>query len=122
MDCYVDPALFQCAGVHICLTPFREPVQAVHRDGAAETAGPCKGNACSQELLHDAAPVPVGAGAGPVQAFENFVIDAYRQDVQRFPDFLSLRRRKCLQCAMWSRNGPREVFEEYVGNFAGKVI
>ena len=43
------------------------------------------------------------------------MIDAYRQDVQRFPDFLSLRRRKCLQCAMWSRNGPREVFEEYVG-------
>ena len=97
VDCDVHPAFFQCAHVHHGAAAPGKAVETVHGDGAAEAAGPCKGDACTQELFHDALPVAVGACAGPVETFENLMVDAYRQDAEIFPEFFSFSRGEGLQ-------------------------
>ena len=81
----VHPSLFQRTEVHSGFATFRQAEQAVHRDRRAQTARPSKGNARAQELLHNMAPVAIGADAGLVQAFEYLVVHADGQDTQFFP-------------------------------------
>ena len=79
---------------------------------------PCKGCACTQELFHDALPVAVGTGAGPVETFENLMVDAYRQDAEIFPAFFSFSRGEGLQRPVGVREpfwkGLREVCLQFL--------
>ena len=122
MDGDIHIAFFECAHIDFGGCAMTDAEECIRGDIRGHDAREAEGQTAAQELLHDAFPVAIRADTGAMIGIEYFVIGTDRQDVELLPDLLALLWCQRLDGLVFSRNGTREVIEQYVRQFAGQPL